>query len=590
MNILAIHQGHCATAAIFEKDHISAVLSEEKINNIKNSWGYPKGAIEAILEMRGLKPDDIDHVAIAGTDLFPNQFYDHLMNQDVKHFTSSWLYKQFQKVDIYSSQSVVSSVVDFFRKRRVTKRIQHWNNIAIPELLEGLQISGLQNTPRSFIDHYKCHAASAYYALNPQGNSEPALVFTLDGGGDGLCATVSVVDGDGSWKVLAKTPVSASLGIIYLSTTEFLGMKILEHEHKVMGLASYCKDYHMDVFKRVFEPVIDLDYDNPLVFKSKIRPGLFYDHLVKNAVGERFDNIAGAVQLLVEDRVVRWIKAAVKKTGINRIFTAGGVFMNVKLNQRIAEIDEVHEAHFLPSCGDESNPLGAAYVIACEKKQEIKPIENLYLGFEFSNNKLDKYIQENGLTEKYNVKFYEDVEKEIASLLSDREIVARFSGKCEWGARALGNRSILAHPSHIESFYTVNDLIKCRDFWMPFAPTILDTKANEYLNNYNPKCVKAPYMTLTYSASEIGLTKLRAAVHQGDHTLRPQVLTRDMNPNYYYLISEFEKKTGVGAVLNTSFNLHGYPLVGTPEQAVMTFENSGLQHLALGSFIISKIV
>jgi carbamoyltransferase len=263
--------------------------------------------------------------------------------------------------------------------------------------------------------------------------------------------------------------------------------------------------------------------------------------------------------------------------------------MNVKLNRRIQEMQEVEQAYFMPSCGDESNPIGACYDHAARNNLEIKPLRNLYLGVSFSNEEIERYIHENNLKNYHTISRYDDIEMKIAELLANKEIVARFSGRCEWGARSLGNRAILAHPSHMESFYTINDFIKSRDFWMPFAPTILSSAAQNYLRGYDPKKIKTPhYMITAFAASELGLIHLRAALHQGDHTLRPQVLEHSMNPDFYRLIKIFEDMTGVGAVLNTSFNMHGYPLVATIEQAILTFERSDLRFLVLGNYLLSK--
>ena len=262
--------------------------------------------------------------------------------------------------------------------------------------------------------------------------------------------------------------------------------------------------------------------------------------------------------------------------------------MNVKLNRRIQEISGLECVGFMPSCGDESNPIGACYDFAISQGQNPLPLRNLYLGVSYSDSEIHALLQRDGLPEKYMIEHVPDMEDRISCLLSQREIVARFAGRCEWGARSLGNRAILAHPGHMESFYTVNDYIKSRDFWMPFAPSIIDTAAPKYLQGYDPSLVKAPHMITAFSASELGVQHLRAALHQGDHTLRPQVVEQADSPDYYRLIKCFEQKTGVGAVLNTSFNLHGYPLVATPEQALFTLEKSGLKHLALGNYLISK--
>jgi len=269
--------------------------------------------------------------------------------------------------------------------------------------------------------------------------------------------------------------------------------------------------------------------------------------------------------------------------------TSGGVFMNVKLNQRILELPEVEKAFFMPSCGDESNVFGAtAYFIKNELKQDMKQQLPIYLGMEYSNDEIEKFIKENKIDEKYKVEYVENIEKKIAGLLADFKVVARFAGRTEFGARSLGNRAILANPSDMKSFYMVNDQIKVRDFWMPFAPSVLDRYASKYLKDYNENRYIPYYMIATYESTKEFQENCRAAMHQGDKTARPQIVTKQMNERYYKVIEEFEKLTGIGAVMNTSFNLHGYPLVGTPEQAIFTFENSDLEYLALENWLVSK--
>ena len=180
-------------------------------------------------------------------------------------------------------------------------------------------------------------------------------------------------------------------------------MKAIEHEYKVMGLAAYCTGHHLGTYRRVFESVIEVDPDNPLSFRASLDTSEFYHHLAKHAVGERFDNIAGALQHLLEERVTCWIANAIKETGIRRIFTGGGVFMNVKLNKRIQEMEEVEQAWFLPSCGDESNPLGAAYARAVELNLPLKPLEDLYLGISYSRASISTFIDKNSLADQHTI-------------------------------------------------------------------------------------------------------------------------------------------------------------------------------------------
>lgn len=583
MAILSIHPGHNSTVGLLVEDRLVGLLSQEKLDNIKNSAAFPKDAMDSLLEECGVSPDEIDAVVIAGNEVFPSYCYEYLFDPKNRIKRTSVLRKAAKNLEEGLLGSIMPGI---FRIARQSRRADLLSEGRL-ELAQKLSRTALSRKPVTHIDHHQCHAFSAYYGLAK--DDEPALVFTADGSGDQVCATVWVAH-NRKLKRLAATPASASLGGIYSNTTRFLGMKILEHEYKVMGLAPYCKGYQRETYERIFAPVIDLDPENPLIFRSSIDASNFYNYLARNAVGERFDNVAGAVQHLLEERVTKWIRAAIKHTGIRKVYTGGGVFMNVKLNMRIQEMQEVERAHFLPSCGDESNPIGAAFALAIQKGIAVKPLDILYLGISYGREKLARFIADNRLTKRYSVTEPPDVEYAIADLLAQREVVARFSGRCEWGARSLGNRAILAHPSHLESFYTVNDLIKSRDFWMPFAPTILDTHAHHYLENYLPAKAEAPYMITAFKATPLGIERLRAAMHQGDHTIRPQVLTQRANPAYYSLLKAFHEKTGVGAVLNTSLNLHGYPLVATPEQALLTLERSGLNHLALGPFLISKKV
>lgn len=584
MNLLSIQTGHNATVGLMQNGEITALLSQEKIDNIKNSAAFPSDAIKAVLAERGLVAKDIDEIVMASTMIFPQHCALESNQAHVSdHLNPPAVVRLAKKLEKSFLRSLFPGLFLYARKRRHKKL----RDEALHHLDHRLTELALREKPLCFIDHHLCHARGAYHALE-QETAKPSLVFTLDGMGDGLCATVTRVSPSGQWQRIAETPLNASLGSIYSETTRFLGMKVLEHEYKVMGLSAYCKGYHLETYKRVFETVINIDPTNPLVFKATLDTSEFYDYLVKHAVGERFDNIAGALQHLLEERVTQWIANAIQATGIRRIFTGGGVFMNVKLNKRIQEMPEVEQAWFLPSCGDESNPLGALYTRALELKQTVKPLPNLYLGIGYSKDMLRKFIEQHHLKDRYQVSEHEDIEETMADLLAKGDVVARFSGRCEWGARSLGNRAILAHPSHLESFFTVNDLIKARDFWMPFAPTVLDSWADRYLEGYNPTKVKAPHMITAFKATPLGVQHLRAAMHQGDFTIRPQVLEKEVNPDYYRLLQAFEGRTGVGGVMNTSFNLHGYPLVASPEQALMTFENSGLQHLALGSFLISK--
>ncbi len=266
--------------------------------------------------------------------------------------------------------------------------------------------------------------------------------------------------------------------------------------------------------------------------------------------------------------------------------------MNVKANMKISQLDGVRKMFVMPSSGDESNPLGCClygYRSLCWQRGVAfspKPITHLYWGPAYDAASIDRLIKEKELEQKYFIKKPRDINREIANLLARGEVVARCSSKSEWGARALGNRSILANPSHLDTIRFLNEAIKDRDFWMPFTPSVLDSAAKKYF--VNPKKIRAPYMVLTFPSTKLAQKHMPAAMHPYDFTIRPQVVSKKDNGAYYEIIKNFQRLTGIGAVLNTSFNLHGEPNVLTPEDALRTVEKSALRYLAMDGFLFEK--
>ncbi len=362
-------------------------------------------------------------------------------------------------------------------------------------------------------------------------------------------------------------------------------MKPGEHEYKVMGLAPYASTSDTDHVLNIMKRWLILDHKS-LQFKTIVNAHTFLKLCNEKLKGQRFDWIAAASQKLLEVRIIEWVEAAIKKTGITTIVASGGVFMNVKVNKLIVDSPNVKRFFVFPSSGDESNAFGACFY-AFKKlypNDNPEPIKDLYLGpsFEFGIDKTIKKLK------GFKVIKPKNLEVEVAKILARGEIVARFASRSEWGARALGNRSILANPSNSDVVERINRMIKNRDFWMPFAPTILSERASDYL--INPKRVNSPYMMLAFDSTPLARRELKAAMHPYDFTLRSQILEKDYNPSYYKLIKEFEKLTRIGAVLNTSFNLHGFPIVLSPADALEAFKKSGLEYLALEDYILSKKV
>ena len=403
------------------------------------------------------------------------------------------------------------------------------------------------------------------------------LVFTLDGIGEGINGTISIVKNDTIEEVYRTG--EANLGRLWKYITLLLAMKPDEHEFKVMGMAPYANEKYANEVLKIFED--NYQYIDGFDFKYRNRPKDIYFFFRKLLEGKRFDSIAGGLQLYTEKLVTKWIKNAIEITGIPRIVFSGGVAMNIKLNKEIAGMKEVKEFYVAPSAADESLALGVFYKYF--GKEDTPPLANLYLGPKYKREQIlevvskykDKYIVQEHITNK-----------QVANFLADGYVIARFDGRMEFGARSLGNRSILGDPSKSDVVKKINSQIKSRDFWMPFTATILDTRELDYI--VNPKGISCPYMTIAFDTTELARNHLKAAIHPYDYTARPQILSEKNNPGYYQLIKEFENITGIGGLLNTSLNLHGYPVVCSPEDAMETFVNSKLDMLLMGDILIKR--
>ena len=275
----------------------------------------------------------------------------------------------------------------------------------------------------------------------------------------------------------------------------------------------------------------------------------------------------------------------VKKFKIRTLVYSGGVSLNVKANGKLLELKNLKKIFVAGAGGDESISSGAALYVATNKKIiPKKNLHNLYLGPSINPK------EEENIIKKFRAKRYKVIkiksQKLIAKNLLDGKVLARCVDRMEFGPRSLGNRSILADPKNASVVNKINDSIKNRDFWMPFAPIVLDKFAKKYLLNVDK--IFSPHMTVAYKTKKIANYHMAAGLHPKDKTARAQILTKKINPKLYELINEFSKLTGRGCMLNTSFNLHGEPIVESPQDAIRTLKNSGLKYLYIGNYLVSK--
>ncbi len=560
--ILAIHAGHNASALIGTAEEILYAVQEERLTGEKNYWGFPAKSIQACLERAGKQAHEIRHIVFGAHQLVTR----YHSREDV--------------IRSYSRQDTLSGAV---RQRFIVPFVLKLNKkFGQKEVLEQLKAMGFDPSVAIFFDHHGSHAAAAYFGLRKD-LKEKYLVLTCDGSGDDLCASVRVM-GPEEENVIATTQWNNSLGALYSWTTFRMGFIPLEHEYKLMGMAPYSAPAYSEEIKSVYSSFLDLDQSG-LSFERKgiSRISDVSKELFNKLNGKRFDAICGGLQIFTEDLLIRWTRNAIKKTGIRKVLVAGGVFMNVKANKLISELPEVDYFEAFPSCGDETLIFGAYYQFVAENfgRHHVSGLAHFYTGDDLDPDEIEASLKQY----KYPCRKMENPSEEVADLLLKGHPVARCKGPMEFGARALGNRSILADPANLDVVRVINQMVKKRDFWMPFAPMMKKESSHRYI--HNDKKLDSPYMMMTFDTRE-NFKDLIAAVHNADLTCRAQLLTRTENGAMYDIIEAFERKSGKGVVLNTSFNLHGFPIARTAKEAMHIFHNSGLEYMELGPYLISK--
>lgn len=596
MRILGIHYGHDANASIIENGRVLYAIGEERLNRKKFYRGFPFLSIEAALEYTGLKANDIDVVALITANT-----PDEELGGNLKSFYSGDNGKTPFIAGVLSTPvSIIDNIFQLNIRKKIARNIVK-NNI---------RKVGLDGKKIVYIDHHLAHAAGAFFLSG----FKEALVFTVDGKGDHVSHRTYIATKN-TFRKLYESKDYNSAGHFYSCITSYLGFKRLHHEGKITGLAAYGDfdkvkhipspiglDEGQNIIKNkllskdsynVFSIYIDILKKDPrslmqmLSTTSAVRPWYgqycYGKYFEKNFKGVDREHVAAFAQRHLEDTMLKLVQKQVQEFNVPHICLSGGVFGNVRLNQKIAELNGVKNVYIQPAMGDGGLSVGGALWEYMENKGDWKPslLENVYLGPEFSNEQIMSALK------KYNVKyeFIDNVEKYIADALSNGKIIGRFKGRMEWGPRALGNRTIIASATDASINDTLNKRLKRSDF-MPFAPIISEEHAHAYFKGYKPQHLAARFMTTTYHVVEDKRMQIPAVVHV-DGTARPQVVRKEDNPSLYKVISEYYKLTAIPVLINTSFNMHEEPIVCTPEDAVRAYLQGAVDILAIENFIVN---
>jgi carbamoyltransferase len=562
-----------ASAALIQDGEVVFAIAEERLNRIKHYGGIPALSIKACLDWVGADISDIDHVAV-GRDKDAN------LAKKVQYALAN-----------------PAKLLNFIQIRKRREAMNDLKSV----LARALDVEPERMRFREHnVEHHIAHIASAYYCSGWDG----AAGFSYDGSGDFVSAMFARCEGN-EIDVLERVFLPHSLGSFYTMMCGFMGYRKFGDEGKVMGLAAYGEETYYNQVRDIVSPAgntfkLNLDYFLPLGSNSgmvieedgSVTLSRHYGKRMTEIFGEprkplseitkREKDLAFAMQKRFEEIFFHLLNRLHAHVPSDNLAMAGGCALNSVANGKLFAETPFRRTWIQPAAGDEGLAVGAAlYAYHSVLKQPRKgEMKNAYLGSEFSESRIRSALESAGL--EYRRVEREQLLEEVAEQIASGNVVGWFQGRMEWGPRALGNRSILAHPGLPNMKETLNARIKHREWFRPFAPSTLAEHQNEYFEYDHP----SPFMLHVYPIQPDKREKL-CAVNHVDDTGRLQTVARDENALYYDLIKAFQKRTGLPVVLNTSFN-ENEPIVCTPEEAIDCFRRTKMDVLAIGPHIVLK--
>jgi carbamoyltransferase len=583
---------HDSAAALLVDGEAVAAAQQERFTRKKHDEGFPKEAIEYCLQEAGIGLNDLSQIVFYDKPLVK---FERLLETYLSYAPQG--FRSFlQAMPIWLKEKL-------YLKTTLKRELSN---------LAGCKVKDLP--PLMFAGHHQSHAASAFY-FSPY---EKAVVLCLDGVGE--WATTSAWLGDGKdLKPLWELDFPHSLGLLYSAFTYFTGFRVNSGEYKLMGLAPYGEPKYTDL---ILDNLLDLKEDGTFrldmsYFNYCTGLTMTNDKFAKlfggparsaeTEITQREMDIAASIQKVTEDVVLRLARTLHKETGIDNLCLAGGVALNCVSNGKIEREGPFKSIWIQPAAGDAGGALGAAAVIwheylGNERTSDGKDkMKGSYLGPSYSADEIRKQLDAAGAV--YDVLPDDQLFPKLAEVLDNEDVIGWMRGRMEFGPRALGGRSIVGDPRSAKMQSVMNLKIKYRESFRPFAPSVIDYRVGDYFEQANP----SPYMLIVAPIKEehrialtdeqqqmFGIEKLNLkrselpAITHVDYSARIQTVHRETNPGYYDLIDAFNKRTGCGVIVNTSFNVRGEPIVCTPEDAYRCFMRTEMDYLVVENFLLAK--
>ncbi|MCL4381695.1 hypothetical protein M1614_01820 [Candidatus Marsarchaeota archaeon] len=562
MYILGIWDGHDAGATLVEDNKVIFAANEERFTKRKLEVNFPKHSIEAALRYAKIKPDDIEHIAFSTTEfaktierMFPKMRENYYIFRRRKRLKPR--FSDLRHMLKYSITSIgITPGSTTINKHMLGKELRNM---------------GFDKFKLYAVEHHAAHAATAAFT-SP---FKKALIITSDGLGDGLSGSISIMEKNTLTRK-SVTKASDSLGIFFEQATNIIGMRELEDEGKVMAMADYSYPFSMD--ENLFRDFFSVD---GISIKAKYNTIKQFEMLQRISWQLPREQFAYMVQQLLTEMLTKFVDNAIERFGIGDVAFSGGIFSNVKANMSLRKLDSLKHWYIFPHMGDGGIALGAAlhtnYILNGITKHDF----TAYLGPAYGENETIAALK------RHKMKFQlerKEQSKHAAELVTDGHYIFWFQDRMEYGPRALGDRSILARSDSEEIKDMLNLYVKKREWFQPFAPSIMEEEA-ERLLEYDNKG-KDKFMTMAYMVKKEKRNVTKSVMHI-DGSARAQMVGRE-NPLYYDVIKQVKNISGNGIVLNTSFNVHGFPIVMDPDDAIMTMKKTNSKYMFINGFFVTN--